>query len=95
MKRRHVCADDRITARHVVGVLWLALPEKWRWAWVNRTHRRHPERCWCDLVDCAMLADRKADYRAPWGGGCDVPVPWEVGEPESGRCYCPPREVTP
>ena len=82
--------ENHLTVRHVAGIIWLALPQTWRWAYVERFYKRHPNLCWCDLVDTIMLDDHKGDYRAPWGCGCDVPMPLlsESSEP-SGQCYCP------
>ena len=96
------CAKPRVSfwwdrhspIRHVAGIVWLALPEKWRWSVVTRVGERHPNLCWCDLVDAAMLDGKKSDFRGENGCGCDVPLPHEVGEPRPGECYCPPTAQT-
>ena len=80
--------DRHEPVRHVKGATWLALPEKWRWSIVGRFHERHPDLCWCDMVDSAYLDVKKDDYRKPWGCGCDVPLPSDAGEPRPGYCYC-------
>jgi len=82
--------DRHSLVRHVAGLLWLALPEKWRWDVVTRLHKRRPHLCWCQFVDAAHLSDKRGDYRRPWGCGCDVPLPSEVGEPRPSGCYCSP-----
>lgn len=70
---------------HVTGWLWMHTPEGWRWKIVRRLDR--PDVCWCDLCDSAVLLS-VSDY----GCGCEVPVPWEAGEPRPGYCYCPPSD---
>lgn len=82
--------DRHGIVRHWAGVLWLALPERHRWTIVHWHYKRHPEVCWCELVDAAYLDVKKEDYRKPWGCGCDVPLPTEAGLPRYGWCYCMP-----
>lgn len=91
--RRSFWWDRHLPIRHLAGLLWLALPEKWRWSVVARLYDRRPHLCWCDLVDTALLDAKKDDYRGQWGCGCDVPLPAEVGEPRPGGCYCIPEEA--
>jgi len=80
--------------RHVAGRLWLALPERRRWDVVSWYYERHPEVCWCDLVDAAYLDIKKDDYLGVNGCGCDVPLPLNA-RPPRGMCYCtPPAEVS-
>lgn len=77
-------------AKHVIGTIWLNIPEKWRWSIIVAYHSRHPELCWCDMVDSAHLDYKRDDYRKPWGCGCDVSLPTESGLPRYGFCYCEP-----
>jgi hypothetical protein len=83
--------DRHSPVDHVAGTLWLNIPEKWRWIVVGWFYDRHPDRCWCDLVDAALLDLKKDDYRKPNGCGCDVPLPTDAGEPRPGWCYCEPK----
>jgi hypothetical protein len=48
---------------------------------------RHRHLCWCDFVDAALLDNKRDDYEDDL---CDVPLPFGVGLPRPGWCYCPP-----
>lgn len=75
--------------RHVTGWLWLNLRgDTARMNAAGRYHKRHPDLCWCDMVDAALLDGRKGDYRKPWGCGCYVPRLVDAGSPVPGHCYC-------
>lgn len=88
--RREWWWDRHFLLRHVAGRLWLTLPEKRRWDFVSWYHVRHPELCWCDLVDAAYLDIKRDDYFKPWGCACDVPLPTDARPPRPFGCYCTP-----
>lgn len=81
--------DEHFLWRHVVGRVWLTIPESWRWKYVNWYDERKGETVdWCQLVNCAYLDIKKDDYECM----CDVPLPWDAGAPRYGWCYCTPPE---
>ena len=88
--RREWPWDTHYLHRHVVGTIWLALPERARWRIVGWYHKARPHLCWCDLVDAAYQDIKKDDYRKPYGCACDVTLPTDAGSPRPGWCYCPP-----
>lgn len=88
--RRSWWWDEHYPIRHVLGIAWLALSEKRRWSIVSWYYDRHPDVCWCELVDAAYLDIKKDDYRKPNGCGCDVGRPTDAGAPRYGFCYCTP-----
>ena len=75
---------DHAPTRHIIGRLWLALPEKRRWDAVTWLHARRPEACWCDLVDAAYIDSKRDAYAC----GCEVPLPLPLTTPRLGGCYC-------
>lgn len=83
--------DRHNLGRHIIGALWLAIPDRWRWSYAHHYADRHPEKCWCDIVNAAIVGRDRDDYRRPNGCLCDVPIPQDSRLPV-GECYCPPVE---
>jgi hypothetical protein len=82
--------DRHYAHRHLIGAIWLALPEKRRWDYVGWLHKRRPNLCWCDLVDAAYLDAKADDYRKPNGCLCDMSLPSDAKPPRPSGCYCKP-----
>lgn len=78
---------DHTLWRHLAGRAWMALPSEWRWRIIEWFDR--PGVCWCELVDAATI--HPEDYEKPYGCACDVPLPFGVGAPRPGWCYCAPE----
>lgn len=82
---------------HAKAWAWLHLQSsRSRWAYIHRLYERHPEVCWCSLVDSWWYAEpsMRGDYRKPNGCVCDFPLPSRsmVPPPDSG-CYCTPQRL--
>jgi hypothetical protein len=84
---------DHSPRDHFAGMVWLRVPEKVRWALASRFHERHPNLCWCEMADAALLLGAD-DYRKPNGCGCHVPLLTDARPIQSGTCYCDPSEST-
>lgn len=75
--------------RHITGWAWLNLRgDGSRWAVAERYFRRHPELCWCEMADAALLKGKEGDYRKPNGCGCHVPRVRDAGLIRPDNCYC-------
>ncbi len=93
--RRAFWLDEHYLWRHVAAWLWLRLSDRQRMNLVSRYWERHNHLCWCEFVDCALLDNKRDDFADDL---CDVPLPFGVGPPRLGWCYCAPltdTETTP
>jgi len=72
---------------HFTGWVWVnLLNDDQRLARAYRYHAKHPEVCWCDLVNASYI--HESDYRKPYGCGCETPR-LHHAQPPRGTCYCP------
>lgn len=85
--RRSFWWDEHYLWRHVAAWLWLRLNDRQRMNLVHRYWSHHKHLCWCEFVDAALLDDKRDDYADDL---CDVPLPFGVGLPRPGWCYCSP-----
>lgn len=92
--------QDHSIRQHLLAPIWVRIPEKRRWDvvhWLNKSDRR----CWCDLVEAALVYREKDD--------CDTRIPFFGAEraqhcatvcgfmhdhaAEGCRCYCGKFEI--
>lgn len=82
--------------QHVKAWVWLnVLTGAQRFAYIHRLYKRHPDICWCALVDSWLYAEPgwRSDYVKPNGFICDFPLPKaSMCPPPKSGCYCTPPE---